>query len=149
MGGLLWVLPITIDPPFWNALMFVIKRKTCHTWNFQNNLVIFPFTFKCNILKGSKFYFSNFVLLPFSSLPDGNCLFSSVSLLLNGTNDLVHDLRILTAIELFENCKEYCDHTIFSQIYHEKRNKRKRFTDDNSGLTIGQWFLTLILQNKL
>ena len=52
----------------------------------------------------------------FSSLPDGNCLFSSASLLISGTNDFIYDLRILTA---FENCQQYCDHPLFSEVYNE------------------------------
>ena len=52
-------------------------------------------------------------------MPDGNCLFSSVSLLINGTNDFVHNLRISTAFEMYENCKLYCDHPLFSEVYNE------------------------------
>ena len=55
----------------------------------------------------------------FRSLPDGNCLFSSASLLISGTNDFIYDLRILTALELFENCQQYCDHPLFSEVYNE------------------------------
>ena len=56
----------------------------------------------------------------FSSLPDGNCLFSSASLLISGTNnELIYDLRILTAFEVFENCQQYCDHPLFSEVYNE------------------------------
>ena len=55
----------------------------------------------------------------FSWLPDGNCLFGSASSLINGTNDFICDLRILTALELFENCQQYCDHPLFSEVYNE------------------------------
>ena len=63
----------------------------------------------------------NILMSCFSSLPDGNCLFSSASLLISGTNDFIHDLRILTAFELFENCQQYCDHSLFSEVYNENR----------------------------
>ena len=55
----------------------------------------------------------------FSSLPDGNCLFRSASLLISGTNDFIYDLRILTALELFETCQQYCDRPLFSEVYNE------------------------------
>ena len=34
-------------------------------------------------------------------------------------NDFVHNLRILTAFEMYENCKLYCDHPLFSKVYNE------------------------------
>ena len=46
-------------------------------------------------------------------------MFNSVSLLINGTNDIVHNLKILTAFEMYGNCKLYCNHPLFSELYNE------------------------------
>ena len=54
-------------------------------------------------------------------MPNGNCLFSSASIFISGTNDFIYDLRILTAFELLENYQQYCDHPLFSEVYNENR----------------------------
>ena len=54
------------------------------------------------------------------SQPNGNCLYSSISLLLFGNNKFVEDLRALTSLELFLNASYYCKHPHFlsvSKIY--------------------------------
>ena len=59
------------------------------------------------------FLFCLFVLKPklelilFRSLPNGNCLFSSVSLPLAGVNSLMHEVTIMTAVELHLNATYY------------------------------------------
>ena len=50
----------------------------------------------------------------FRSEATGNCLFSSVSLVLVGDNSLVQILRILTSIELFVHAKFYSQHSCFT-----------------------------------
>ena len=37
------------------------------------------------------------------SMPNGNCVFSSASLSLAGDNSLVHELRVMAAVELHLN----------------------------------------------
>ena len=64
------------------------------------------------------------LVFAFKSLSNGNCLYSSVSLLLAGDNSLVQDLRLLTSIELYLNATYYTDElpyftTVFSR-YHGK-----------------------------
>ena len=53
-----------------------------------------------------KFY--TYIIISFSSEVSGNCLFSSISLVLVGNNSLVTDLRALTCIELFLNAVFKC-----------------------------------------
>ena len=45
--------------------------------------------------------------IPFSSSPDGNCLFNSVSLRLNGSESLAKQLRVRTTVELVNNYEWY------------------------------------------
>ena len=75
---------------------------------------MFKYGYLSRVLKVLKF-----LMTCFSSLPAGNCLVSSASLLMSGTNEFIYDLRILTAFELFENCQQYCDHPLFSEVSKE------------------------------
>ncbi|XP_057306732.1 uncharacterized protein LOC130644950 [Hydractinia symbiolongicarpus] len=50
------------------------------------------------------------------SVTDGDCLYSSASLAVSGTNDLIDELRALTCIELFENSLFYSNHPIFVSL---------------------------------
>ena len=43
----------------------------------------------------------------FRSMPKGNCLFSSASLPLAEDNSLVHELRVMAAVELHVNATYY------------------------------------------
>ena len=52
----------------------------------------------------------------FRSEASGNCLYSSVSLVLVGDNSLVPILRKLTSIELFMNANFYSQHPLFLSI---------------------------------
>ena len=49
----------------------------------------------------------------------GNCLYSSLSLVLVGDNRLVHTLRILTSLELFLNASFYSQHPCFLSVVYE------------------------------
>ena len=53
-------------------------------------------------------------MIYFRSQRNGNCLFSSVSLLIYGNNDLVEELHVLSCIELYKNSELYAKHTAFS-----------------------------------
>ena len=57
----------------------------------------------------------------FRSKTDGNCLFSSVSLLVSGDNKLVDTLRSLCSIELFENRAFYANHPLLRTLFETKR----------------------------
>ena len=50
-------------------------------------------------------------------MSNGNCLFSSVSLLLVGDNTLVHELRVLAAVELHVNSTYYVQYPAVKSIY--------------------------------
>ena len=56
----------------------------------------------------------------FRSDATGNCLYSSVSLALTGTNRLVKCLRILTSIELFLNANFYARHPYFTSLIEKQ-----------------------------
>jgi hypothetical protein len=56
----------------------------------------------------------------FRSDATGNCLHSSVSLALTGTNSLVNVLRILTSIELSLNANFYVQHPYFPTLIEEQ-----------------------------
>ncbi|XP_065642782.1 uncharacterized protein LOC136074396 [Hydra vulgaris] len=43
----------------------------------------------------------------------GNCLYSSISLVITGNNSVVNDLRLLTSIEFFLNADFYSNHPTF------------------------------------
>ena len=58
----------------------------------------------------------------FSSATNGDCLYSSVSLVLFGGNLMVEVLRILTCIELFLHADFYCSHPLFFSCFSEHRN---------------------------
>ena len=60
----------------------------------------------------------------FESLSNGNCWYSSVSLLLAGDNSLVQDLRLLTSIELYLNAAYYTDeHPYFTTVFSRYHGK--------------------------
>ena len=68
------------------------------------------------------FSFSNvFFYFILRSIPNGNCLFSSVSILMVGDNHLVDILRLLTAIELFNNSDFYNRHPILEAIFEDSK----------------------------
>ena len=50
---------------------------------------------------------------------DGNCLFSAVSVALVGIESLAYDLRILTAIEIYQNVSYYANHAQFDKVASE------------------------------
>ena len=56
------------------------------------------------------FNFAIYNYFPSRSDVTGNCLFSSVSIILVGDNSLVSQLRIATSLELFLYCEYYCKH---------------------------------------
>ena len=49
----------------------------------------------------------------FRSLANGDCMYSSISLLLVGDNSLVDELRCLTSIELYLHSEFYGKHSCF------------------------------------
>ena len=59
----------------------------------------------------------------FSSEATGNCLYSSISLLLVGDNRLVEDLRIATSLELYLHPKFYCKQPSLVSCFKEHSGK--------------------------
>ena len=57
---------------------------------------------------------------------NGNCMYSSMSLLLVGDNSLVEELRCLTSIELYLNTDYYGKHDVFQSAYLSQ-TEPKRF----------------------
>ena len=56
----------------------------------------------------------------FRSMPNGNCLFSSASLSLVGYNSQVHELRVITAVELHFNAT-YAQHPALKSVYEKSQ----------------------------
>ena len=54
------------------------------------------------------------------SMPNGNCLFSSESLSLIGDNSLVHELRVMVAVELHLNAA-YTQHLTLKSVYEKSQ----------------------------
>ena len=71
-----------------------------------------PFTYVPVCFEKSILGFLAFVLTTENilcrSMPNGNCLFSSASLSLSGDNSLVHELRMMPAVELHLNMPNIC-----------------------------------------
>ncbi|XP_046863310.1 uncharacterized protein LOC124457062 [Xenia sp. Carnegie-2017] len=57
------------------------------------------------------------------SEPSGNCLYSSASLALVGSNALIHTLRAMVSIELFIYANYYCYHPIFTSTLEKHGDK--------------------------
>ena len=57
----------------------------------------------------------------YRSEASGNCLYSSVSLMLVGDNSLVGDLRAMTSIELYLNANFYSDHPHFLSSFDKHK----------------------------
>ena len=53
----------------------------------------------------------------FRSLTNGNCLYSSASIYPFGHNNDLNELRWLTSIELYENAKSYCQHSVLLECF--------------------------------
>ena len=62
-----------------------------------------------------------------STLCTGDCLYSSFSLVLYGSNKYVDELRILTCIELFLNAHFYQNHTTVVSGYERNRDKFSKY----------------------
>ena len=56
---------------------------------------------------------------------NGNCIYSSVSLLLVGDNSLVEELRSLTSIELYLNSNYYGKHDVFQSAYLSQEEPKR------------------------
>ena len=61
----------------------------------------------------------------FRSLANGNCIYSSISLLLVGNNSLVENLRCLTSVELYLHSEIYGKHCCFESAEFPQRDARK------------------------
>ena len=59
------------------------------------------------------------VIFPFRLMPNGNCLLSSASLLLVADNSLVHELRVVAAVELHLNATYYAQHPALKAVYEK------------------------------
>ena len=68
-----------------------------------------------------KFKFNTNFVLFFSSAEDGNCLFSSTSIILVGDSSLCPLLRAMTCLELSLNHEFYLDHPVFNNIFENKQ----------------------------
>ena len=54
-------------------------------------------------------------------MPNGNCLLSSASLLLVADNALVHELRVVAAVELHLNVTYYAQHPALKPVYEKSQ----------------------------
>ena len=73
-----------------------------------------------------------YALIAKKSTPNGSCFYNSISLCLAGSDRLSLTLRILIAIEIFENANWYCNR--IDEIVSEKTismSKISLFCDDN------------------
>ena len=59
------------------------------------------------------------VIFTFRLMPNGNCLLSSASLLLVADNSLVHELRLVAAVELHLNATYYAQHPALKPVYEK------------------------------
>ncbi|XP_046850102.1 uncharacterized protein LOC124443666 [Xenia sp. Carnegie-2017] len=62
-------------------------------------------------------------LVALRSATNGNCLYSSFSILLVGDNSVVTILRLMTSIELFLYADYYAKHPCFSNLFETQHNK--------------------------
>ena len=85
------------------------------TPQLQCNKTINPSKFDNNNHNDNKL-FSTF----FRSNSTGNCLYSSISILLVGNNSLMLELRLLTSIELCLNAEYYKSHPVIHTTYKAK-----------------------------
>ena len=58
----------------------------------------------------------------FRSMSNGNCLFDSACLLLVGDNSLVHELKVMAAVELHVNATCYIQHTALKSVYEKSQS---------------------------
>ena len=105
-----------------NYMSFWEKAFINQEHNLLPDCAFGPFTFVCceNCMSG----FSTFVLnlsksgnILFRSMLNGNCLFSSASLSLVGDNSLVHELRMIAAVELHLYATYYAQHPVLKSVY--------------------------------
>ena len=68
-----------------------------------------------SVLININIYIYIYVVLVFRYQPSGNCLYSSLSILLFGNNGYVDELRVLNSIRFFMYPSYYCKHPCF---YH-------------------------------
>ena len=64
-----------------------------------------------------------FLLIWFRLLTSGNCMYSSLSLLLIGDNSLVEVVRCLTFIQMFLNLEYYDKHCCFDLAFNLQKDK--------------------------
>ena len=55
-------------------------------------------------------------------MPNGNCMFSSASLSLVGDNSLIHELRVMVAVELHVNAAYYAQHPELKSVYKNSQS---------------------------
>ena len=58
----------------------------------------------------------------FSSQPNGNCLLSSLSILLVGNSILVDKLRVMLSLELFLNSNFYASHPFIENLHNSNKH---------------------------
>ncbi|XP_047130019.2 52 kDa repressor of the inhibitor of the protein kinase-like [Hydra vulgaris] len=63
------------------------------------------------------------------STEDGNCLYSSISLILNDNNHTSKILRLLTSIELFENINFYTRYDYFCSYFNQHRSEYSQLSN--------------------
>ncbi|XP_046848026.1 uncharacterized protein LOC124441595 [Xenia sp. Carnegie-2017] len=95
-------------------LSLLLKDETSLSREFSAEIYIPKIVRKQHEDKGN-------VCMALRSEVSGNCLYSSVSLLLAGDNSLLHILRQLTSLELFLNATFYCQHPLFSSIVEQHK----------------------------
>ena len=60
----------------------------------------------------------------FRSTPNRNCPFSSASLSLVGDNSLVHERRVMAAVELHVNSTYYAQYPALKSVYEKRQSAR-------------------------
>ena len=67
----------------------------------------------------------NFIAL--SSISNGNCLYSTISISLFGTNKYCSDLRVMACAELFLNAEFYAKHPLLLSVFERNKDKFSKF----------------------
>ena len=75
----------------------------------------------CFLLLLSILKLLSLVIFPVRLMPNGNCLLSSAFLLLVADNALVHELRVVAAVELHLNVTYYAQHPALKPVYEKSQ----------------------------
>ena len=96
----------------------LIKSINCCQTLLLDCLLTYVVKFVCQASLPSFLTWVNLAM--FGSMPNGNCLYSSASLssvIVWRDNPLVHELRVMAAVELRVNATYYTQHPAFKSVY--------------------------------